>query len=60
MRLGRLAATVGLCLTALGLANFAGCRTAPFVNAHLETINGEYRQLEDYVYCLEDQNSPRL
>src|SRR5262245_1323690 len=39
----------------LGLATLAGCRTAPFVNSHIETVNGEYRQLEDYVYCLEEE-----
>ena len=57
MRLGRFVVIVGLCLTAMGLVPSAGCRTAPFVNAHLETVNGEYRQLEDYVYCLEDENN---
>ena len=52
MQLGRLPAIV-----ALGLAALAGCRTAPYVNSHLETVNAEYRQLEDYVYCLEDENA---
>jgi hypothetical protein len=41
----------------LGLATLAGCRTAPYVNSHLETVNSEYRQLEDYVYCLEEDNA---
>lgn len=35
----------------------AGCRTQPHVNAHIESVNAEYRELEDYVYCLEDENS---
>jgi hypothetical protein len=52
MQLGRLPAIV-----ALGLLALAGCRTAPYVNSHLETVNAEYRQLEDYVYCLEDENA---
>ncbi|MCI0361824.1 MAG: hypothetical protein L0211_25335 [Planctomycetaceae bacterium] len=39
----------------LGLATLAGCRAAPFVNSHIETVNGEYRQLEDYVYSLEEE-----
>lgn len=33
----------------------AGCQTQPHVNAHIDTVNAEYRQLEDYVYCLEDE-----
>jgi hypothetical protein len=52
MRQGRLLATI-----VLSLATLAGCRTAPYVNSHLETVNSEYRQLEDYVYCLEDDNA---
>ena len=44
-------------ISLLGLATLAGCRTAPYVNSHLETVNAEYRQLEDYVYCLEDDNA---
>jgi len=35
----------------------AGCRTQPYVNAHIESVNAEYRQLEDYVYALEDENA---
>lgn len=50
MRLGQ-----WLVIVVLGLATLAGCRTAPFVNSHIETVNGEYRQLEDYVYCLEEE-----
>jgi hypothetical protein len=34
-----------------------GCRTHPYVNAHIESVNAEYRQLEDYVYALEDENA---
>jgi hypothetical protein len=52
MRQGRFVATIGL-----SLATLAGCRTAPYVNSHLETVNSEYRQLEDYVYSLEDENA---
>ena len=33
----------------------AGCQ-GPRVAAHIDTVNAEYRQLEDYVYCLEDEN----
>lgn len=35
----------------------AGCATQPYVTAHIESVNAEYRQLEDYVYCLEDENA---
>lgn len=42
---------------ALLILPLAGCRTQPYVNAHIETLNSEYRQLEDYVYCLEEENS---
>lgn len=48
-RLVRLLFVVGLGL--------AGCRAQPYVNAHLETLNAEYRQLEDYVYALEEENA---
>jgi hypothetical protein len=48
----RLLFTVSLALLAL-----AGCRTSPYVNAHIESVNAEYRQLEDYVYSLEEENS---
>lgn len=41
----------------LVLVALAGCQTHPQVNAHIDTVNAEYRQLEDYVYCLEDENS---
>jgi hypothetical protein len=27
------------------------------MTAHIESVNAEYRQLEDYVYCLEDENA---
>jgi hypothetical protein len=45
-----------LVAAAAGLAVCAGCRTKPLVNAHLESVNAEYRELEDYVYALEDEN----
>lgn len=35
----------------------AGCKTGPYVNAHIETLNAEFRELEDYVYCLEEENT---
>src|SRR5262245_12157792 len=35
----------------------AGCRSQPYVNAHIESVNAEYRQLEDYVYALEEENA---
>jgi hypothetical protein len=44
------------CLLLVGLG-LAGCRTQPYVNAHIESVNAEYRELEDYVYCLEDENA---
>ncbi|MDX1946171.1 MAG: hypothetical protein SFU86_12300 [Pirellulaceae bacterium] len=33
----------------------AGCQ-GPQVATHIDSVNAEYRQLEDYVYCLEDEN----
>lgn len=57
MRLGRLARTAWLTGAALCAATSAGCRTAPFVATHVDNVNAEYRQLEDYVYCLEDENN---
>jgi hypothetical protein len=33
-----------------------GCRTQPYLNSHIESVNAEYRQLEDYVYALEEEN----
>jgi hypothetical protein len=41
------------CLAALLLA---GCRTDPHVNAHIESVNAEYRQLENKLYVAEDEN----
>src|SRR5262245_7569773 len=38
------------------LLALAGCQ-APQVSAHIESVNAEYRQLEDYVYCLEEENA---
>ncbi|MBW8885199.1 MAG: hypothetical protein JF612_10600, partial [Planctomycetia bacterium] len=43
-------------LLALLLAAFLGCGARPYVNAHIESVNTEYRQLEDYVYALEAEN----
>ena len=37
-------------------AALAGC-AGPEVRAHIDSVNSEYRQLEDYVYCLEDENA---
>jgi hypothetical protein len=37
-------------------AGLAGC-AGPQVRAHIDSVNAEYRQLEDYVYCLEDENA---
>jgi hypothetical protein len=45
-----------LALTVLA-SLLAGCRTKPYVNAHIESVNAEYRQLEDYVYALEEENA---
>jgi hypothetical protein len=39
------------------LAALLGCGARPYVNAHIESVNAEYRQLEDYVYALEAENS---
>lgn len=41
------------CIAALLLA---GCRTDPYVNAHIESVNAEYRQLENRLYVAEDEN----
>ncbi len=43
-------------LLCLGLL-FCGCAAQPYVNSHIESVNTEYRQLEDYVYALEEENS---
>ena len=42
-----------VCVAALLLA---GCRTDPYVNAHIESVNAEYRQLENKLYVSEDEN----
>ena len=34
----------------------SGC-AQPYLNSHIETVNTEYRQLEDYVYALEEENA---
>jgi len=39
------------------LAASTGCGARPYVNAHIESVNAEYRQLEDYVYALEAENA---
>jgi hypothetical protein len=36
---------------------FPGCASQPYLNSHIESVNAEYRQLEDYVYALEDENA---
>jgi hypothetical protein len=33
-----------------------GCHAQPYLNSHIESVNTEYRQLEDYVYALEEEN----
>lgn len=43
-------------LALLGVVS-AGCRAQPYVQAHIETLNAEYRQLEDYIYALEEENA---
>lgn len=43
-------------LSVLGLG-LAGCRAQPYVRTHIEALNAEYRQLEDYVYALEEENA---
>lgn len=40
------------CVAAL----LSGCRTAPHVNAHIESVNAEYRELENRLYVAEDEN----
>ena len=49
-----------VCCALLGLVGItwaAGCKSQPYVNAHIESVNAEYRQLEDYVYALEEKNA---
>jgi hypothetical protein len=53
----RLAFALVLTLPTAAVSLLPGCKTGPYVNAHIETLNAEYRQLEDYVYALEDENS---
>jgi hypothetical protein len=53
----RLQFALVLALSALVSWPLSGCKTGPYVNAHIETLNAEFRQLEDYVYCLEEENS---
>lgn len=53
----RLQLALVLALSALAPWPLAGCKTGPYVNAHIETLNAEFRQLEDYVYSLEEENS---
>ena len=40
----------------LAVITSAGCRTQPYLNSHIESVNAEYRQLEDYTYALEEEN----
>jgi hypothetical protein len=44
-------------LIAVLLALASGCASQPYLNSHIESVNAEYRQLEDYVYALEDENA---
>jgi hypothetical protein len=44
-------------LTACLLTLLPGCATQPYLNSHIESVNTEYRQLEDYVYALEEENT---
>lgn len=46
-----------ICILCLTTTLAAGCRTQPYVNAHIETVNAEFRELEDYVYCLEEEKA---
>ena len=58
LRIGlRLLAVPRLRSGLLLLTALAGCQSHPQVNAHIDTVNAEYRQLEDYVYSLEDENA---
>lgn len=43
-------------LAVAALVALGGCKAKPYVNAHIESLNTEFRQLEDYVYCLEEEN----
>ena len=43
-------------LAAAALVALGGCKGKPYVNAHIESLNTEFRQLEDYVYALEEEN----
>src|SRR5687768_903875 len=45
------------CFLALLCVAFSGCATQPYLNSHIESVNTEYRQLEDYVYSLEEENA---
>ena len=44
-------------VTACLLTLLPGCATQPYLNSHIESVNTEYRQLEDYVYALEEENT---
>src|SRR4051812_26949992 len=46
---------LGIYLSLL-LSLASGC-AQPYLNSHIETVNTEYRQLEDYVYALEEENA---
>jgi hypothetical protein len=52
----RSALRCGVCAIGLSLLSI-GCATQPYVNSHIESVNAEYRHLEDYVYALEDENA---
>ena len=44
-------------LLSIPLFLMAGCHTGSYVNAHLESVNAEYRQLEDYVTARFEQST---
>lgn len=46
-----------LLLAAIGLLAAAGCRRDPYINKYVESLHGDVRVLEDYVYQLEHENS---
>jgi hypothetical protein len=43
-------------LWAMSIASLAGCSGGPALNAHVETLNNEYRHLEDEMFALQAEN----
>lgn len=43
-------------LMAMSIASLAGCSGGPALNAHIETLNNEYRHLEDEMFALQAEN----